>query len=40
MDIIVIIKKNIMEYSDLIGEDLIEQIIANIAEDLDELEDE
>ena len=40
MTVIQIVRKNIMEYADIIGKDLAEQIIMTIAEDLDDMEDE
>ena len=40
MTIITIVRKNIMKYADIIGEDLAEHIIMSIAEDLDDMEEE
>ena len=39
MSVINIVRQNIMQYADLIGEDLAEHICMSIAEDLDELDE-
>jgi hypothetical protein len=38
--VIQIVRKNIMQYVDVIGEDLAEMIVMGIAEDLDDMEDD
>lgn len=40
MTVIQIVRKNIMQYVDVIGEDLAEMIVTGIAEDLDDMEDD
>ncbi len=39
MTVIQIVRKNIMQYVDVIGEDLAEMIVMGIAEDLDDMEE-
>ena len=40
MTVISIVRKNIMKYVDIIGEDLAEMIIMSIAEDIDDMEED
>lgn len=40
MTVIQIVRKNIMQYVDVIGEDLAEAIVMGIAEDIDDMEED